>query len=61
MQSKIQPLNNTMANIIWTSKTELQKNIKLLESPETLDQYFSAIPKSLTSFFDALIMNLEDK
>jgi len=50
-----------LANSIWQSRNIIKENKFPLEEPESLDEFYEAIPKNLTSFFNSLITNLYEK
>ncbi|CAG8717556.1 21116_t:CDS:2, partial [Dentiscutata erythropus] len=46
---------------ILMSRASLSSRKKTLESPKSLQQYYEAMPKCLTSFFDGLVLTLQLK
>nr|CAG8595457.1 516_t:CDS:2 [Entrophospora candida] len=50
-----------LATSIWQSRNIIKENKLSLEEPESLDEFYEAIPKNLTSFFNSLITNLYEK
>ncbi|CAJ0630448.1 3315_t:CDS:2 [Entrophospora sp. SA101] len=50
-----------LANSIWQTRNIIKENKLPLEEPESLDEFYEAIPKNLTSFFNSLITNLYEK
>ncbi|CAG8554802.1 1631_t:CDS:2, partial [Acaulospora morrowiae] len=58
---KCEEFGDLLALEILKSRTSLSSHKETLESPKTLQQYYEAMPKCLTSFFDGLILTLQLK
>jgi hypothetical protein len=51
----------TMGLGLWNSRPNLKPNLKSLEDPSSLQEYWDAFPETIRSFFQGLLSTLETK
>jgi hypothetical protein len=55
-EEEYKEIGQKMGQELWKSSKYLKKNKKILQNPENLNSYINALPRSLTIFFESMLM-----
>jgi hypothetical protein len=59
--SDFEKLGLIIGNKLWNSRSDITTKKNSLESPQTLQEFYNALPTFLTSFFSGIIQKLQEK